>query len=117
MPLLEKVMKRRGLGLAALMFFFFQFCVAQEAPKAPASAELERQLTRLQQGFPGNMAIYMKNLANGDEIALDADSVYETFSVIKLAIAAEVLRQSGAGRFSLTDRVTLKAGDRRLPSG
>jgi len=117
MLLLEKVMKCRGLGLAALMFLSFQLCVSQEAPKAPASGELERELTRLQQGFPGNMAIYMKNLANGDEIALDADSVYETFSVIKLAIAAEVLRQSEAGKFSLTDRVALKAGDRRLPSG
>ena len=63
------------------------------------------------------MAIYMKNLATGDEIALDADTIYETFSVIKLAIAAEVLRQSEAGKFSLADRITLKPGDRRLPSG
>ncbi len=63
------------------------------------------------------MAIYMKNLASGDEIAMDADSVYETFSVIKLSIAAEVLRQSEAGKFSLADRIALKAGDRRLPSG
>jgi beta-lactamase class A len=117
MLLPKKVMKCRGLGLATLMFLSFELCVAQEAPKAAASGELERELTRLQQGFPGSMAIYMKNLANGDEIALDADSVFETFSVIKLAIAAEVLHQSEAGKFFLTDRVTLKASDRRLPSG
>jgi beta-lactamase class A len=110
-------MNRRGLWLALVMFFSFQLCLAQEASKAHPPAQLERELSRLRQGSPGNMAIYMKNLANGDEIALDADTVYETFSVVKLAIAAEVLRQSEAEKFSLADRIALKAGDRRLPSG
>jgi len=100
---------------------FVQFGVAQDSPKtaskSPGLALLEQSVTKLSQPFPGDMAIYMKNLANGDEISLDADTVYETFSVIKLAIAAEALHQSEAGNFSLSDRVTLKAGDRRLPSG
>ena len=110
-------MNRRALWLALLMVVSLQLCLAQEASKTHSPAQLERQLSRLRQEFPGNMAIYMKNLASGDEIALDADTIYETFSVVKLAIAAEVLRQSEAGKFSLADRVALKAGDRRLPSG
>jgi beta-lactamase class A len=114
---MSQVMGYRGFWLASLIVLSFQLCLAQEAAKAHAPAQLERELARLQQGFPGNMAIYMKNLASGDEIALDADAVYETFSVVKLAIAAEVLRQSEAGKFSLADRIALKAGDRRLPSG
>jgi beta-lactamase class A len=122
-PILTKLlpkgreMNRRGLWLALLMVVSLQLCLAQEASKTHSPAQLQCQLSRLRQGFPGNMAIYMKNLANGDEIALDADTIYETFSVVKLAIAAEVLRQSEAGKFSLADRVALKAGDRRLPSG
>jgi len=63
------------------------------------------------------MSIYMKNLSSGDEIALDADTVYETFSVIKLAIAAELMHQVSEGKVSLSRRVTLKANDQRLPSG
>lgn len=110
-------MNRRGLWLVLLMVVSLQLCLAQEASKTHSPAQLERELSRLRQGFPGNMAIYMKNLATGDEIALDADTIYETFSVVKLAIAAEVLRQSETGKFSLADRVALKAGDRRLPSG
>src|SRR5437660_1083877 len=117
MPLRQKDTKRRTLYLASLALFLLQLCLAQETPKPRAPAPLERELSHLQQAFPGNMAIYMKNLANGDEIALDADTVYETFSVIKLAIAAEVLHQSEAGKFSLADRVALKPGYRRLPSG
>ncbi len=110
-------MNCRGLWLALLMFSSCQVCLAQETSKPHPPAQLEHKLSLLRQRFPGNMAIYMKNLASGDEITMDADSVYETFSVIKLSIAAEVLRQSEAGKFSLADRIELKAGDRRLPSG
>ena len=79
--------------------------------------QLKSQLQNIRQGFPGDMAVYMKNLKTGEEIALDADSIYETFSIIKIAIMADVLRQAEAGKFSLDDRISLKAADQRLPSG
>jgi beta-lactamase class A len=110
-------MNRRRFCVVLLVVSIAQFCHTQQTSKTQVPRDLERQLSAVRQKFPGDMAIYMKNLANGDEIALDADSVYETFSVIKLAIASEVLHQSETGKFSLSDRVTLKAGDRRLPSG
>jgi beta-lactamase class A len=43
--------------------------------------------------------------------------VYETFSVIKIPIMAEVLKQSEAGKFALTDRYELTPADARWPSG
>ena len=103
--------------LALLLFSTCLLSAAQNASQPKAPPQLEAELSRIRQTFPGDMAIYMKNLASGEEIALDADTVYETFSVIKLAIASEVLHQSEAGKFSLADRVALKPGDRRLPSG
>ena len=63
------------------------------------------------------MSIYMKNLSSGEEISLDSDTVYETFSVIKLAIASELMHQVQDGKLSLSDRVPLTAGNERLPSG
>jgi beta-lactamase class A len=78
---------------------------------------LRRELEQIRSRFPGDMSIYMKNLSTRDEIALDSDSVYETFSVIKLAIAAELMHQVESGRLSLSDRITTKAADERLPSG
>ena len=110
-------MNRRRFCVVLLVVSIAQFCHTQQTSKTQVPGDLERQRSAVRQKFPGDMAIYMKNLANGDEIALDADSVYETFSVIKVAIASEVLHQSETGKFSLSDRVTLKAGDRRLPSG
>src|SRR5437868_7222871 len=95
---------------------------AHDHPPTPSVASqslqsLQRQLQQIRAQFPGDMSIYMKNLTTGEEIALDADTMYETFSVIKLAIAAELMHQVGNGKASLSDRVALKAKDRRLPSG
>ena len=63
------------------------------------------------------MSIYMKNLSSGEEISLDSDTVYETFSVIKLAIASELMHQVQDRKLSLSDRIPLNAGNERLPSG
>jgi beta-lactamase class A len=79
--------------------------------------ELQAQIQNIRKNFPGDMAVYMKNLQTGEEIAIDADTTYETFSVIKIAIMAEVFHQAEMGKLSLDQRVELKPGDQRLPSG
>jgi N-acetylated-alpha-linked acidic dipeptidase len=84
--------------------------------KASLSA-LQSQLEQIRSRFPGDMSVYMKNLSTGDEIALDSDKVFETFSVIKLTIAAKLMQQVEEGKISLSDRVPLKAENERLPSG
>ena len=80
-------------------------------------AALQNQMEQIRSQFPGEMSVYMRNLSTGDEIALDADKVFETFSVIKLAIAAELMHQVEAGKLSLSDRIPLTAANERLPSG
>ncbi len=114
-------MKPRGPLFFMLLWLAFAATAATAQTPAPAGGEslgqLRSRLQAIRQSFPGNMSIYMKNLSTGDEIALDADTVYETFSVIKLGIAAEVLRDVKAGKFSLSDRIAITPADRRLPSG
>ena len=63
------------------------------------------------------MAIYVENLSTGERVAIDADSSYETFSVIKVPLMAAVLERVREGKLSLSDRVTLSAEQRRIPSG
>lgn len=114
--LLEEALQRN----AALVYGLAEELRRGSSPPAaapPPLAGLEATLAEMRRDFPGDMAVYMKNLATGDEIDLDADSVYETFSVIKIPIMVEVLKQVAAGRFSLDDRVPIKLGDRRIPSG
>ena len=111
---------KRVLLLALLGLAFATTAAAQTATQAAAAeslSQLRDELQAIRRPFPGDMSVYMKNLSTGDEIALDADAVYETFSVIKVAVAAEVLRDAEAGKFSLDDRIAITPADRRLPSG
>jgi beta-lactamase class A len=89
-------------------------------PAAPSKKQvsvLQDKFEKIGSQFPGEMSVYMKNLATGDEVRVDSEKVFETFSVIKLAIAAEVMHQVEAGKFSLSDRIPLTAANERLPSG
>jgi N-acetylated-alpha-linked acidic dipeptidase len=84
---------------------------------APSSDSLEGKLRGIRGDFDGRMGIYVENVVTGETIAIDADSLYETFSVIKVPIMAEVMRQVGEGKLSLSKRIKLEAKDRRIPSG
>jgi beta-lactamase class A len=87
------------------------------ASKRESAPRLRREIEKIRLGFAGEMAVYMKDLASGEEIALDADRVYETYSVIKIPVMVEVLRRVENGDFSLADRIEVKAADMRLGSG
>ncbi len=85
--------------------------------EAPRLTPLEEKLRRIREGFDGRMGIYASNLASGETVTIDADSVYETFSVIKVPIMATVLQRVKDGRLALGDRMTLRLDQRRIPSG
>jgi beta-lactamase class A len=92
--------------------------VAAELPVAGTPAgSLEARVRAIREGFDGRMAVYMQNLATGDTLAIDADSPYETFSVIKVPIMATVMQRVKEGTLSLADRVALRLDQRRIPSG
>lgn len=84
---------------------------------APPEDSLEGRLAAIRDRFDGRMAIYVEHLARKEVTAIDADAPYETFSVIKVPIMAEVLRRVEEGTLALDDRITLEAGQRRIPSG
>lgn len=84
---------------------------------AVPSESLEAKLRAVRESFDGRMAIYVDNLSRGEITAIDADSLYETFSVIKVPIMAEVLRRVKEGRLSLSQRIRIQKGAARIPSG
>ena len=99
----------------ALLTGFGKLAGAQAAP-SPAP-DWGARIEAIRASFPGDMAVFAKHLGSGETLAQDADTVYETFSVIKVPIMAEVMRQAEAGAFSLDDRIAYKNGMARLPSG
>ncbi len=84
---------------------------------SPTTGSLEAQLHQIRDNFDGRLALYMENVATGETLGIDADTPYETFSVIKVPIMATVLQRVKEGKLRLSDRVTLRADQRRIPSG
>jgi beta-lactamase class A len=84
---------------------------------AVPAGSVEERLRAIREGFDGRMAIYAENVATGESFAIDADSAYETFSVIKVPIMVAVLQRVKEGKLSLSDRLPLRLDQRRLPSG
>src|SRR5262249_34170057 len=84
---------------------------------APPAASLDARLRQIRDTVDGRMAVYVENVATGETLGIDADSAYETFSVIKVPIMATVLQRVKEGKLRLDERVTLRADQRRIPSG
>src|SRR5262249_25518964 len=85
----------------------------QQTPLARLQANIER-ITR---SVNAKWGIYIKCVETAEEIALSADETMDTMSVIKIALMVEVFRQIEAGKFGLSDRVTLKESDKRPGTG
>jgi len=93
--------------------------MAQAAPPR-AEAPLNRIRTDIEQitkSVDSNWGIYIKCIDTGEEIAINADQIIETMSVIKIPLMVEAFHQIEAGKFSLTDRYTYKAADARPGTG
>lgn len=92
--------------------------LAALAPAEPASlADLDKQLSKLIDGHKGKVAIGVKHLVNGETYYHNADTVMSTASLIKVAVMIEAYQQADAGKFKLTDMVTLRDQDKVPGSG
>jgi beta-lactamase class A len=80
-------------------------------------ARLQANIERITRSVNAKWGIYIKCVETGDEIALNADETMDTMSVIKIPLMVEVFRQVEAGKFALTDRVTMKESDKRPGTG
>jgi len=103
-----------GLSVALLC------SLAHAQSKSASNVELEQlksQLQNIRQGFPGDMAVYMKNLKTGKRLP------WTLIQFMRLSVSSKfpLWRQScirpKQESFLLTIGITLKAADQRLPSG
>jgi beta-lactamase class A len=60
--------------------------------------KLTSDVTHIQQKFDGVMGVAIRDLTDGRELLINADAVFPTASSIKIAIIAELYRQSQAGQ-------------------
>jgi len=69
--------------------------------------QLRRRIRGIAARLDGSMGVYVRSLATGETLAINADQPFQMASVFKIPILAELLSQVDAGRRSLDDRVVL----------
>jgi beta-lactamase class A len=79
---------------------------AQDAPPAPwTDTVLAARIDSLARGFGGDVGIYVRHLPTGATVAVDADSVFPTASLVKIPILLTLYDQAERGRLDLDARV------------
>lgn len=73
-----------------------------------ATTDLRRELERLTSGFRGTAGVYVRRLPDGDEIAIRADEVFPTASLVKVPILLRLLERVDAKEVSWTEHLTFE---------
>jgi beta-lactamase class A len=71
---------------AVLLIFFYKPCYTQKSDK-----KIQREIENLIKGYNGDIGIYVKNLKNGKTVAINADTVFPTASIVKTSILIGVM--------------------------
>ncbi|HZG42563.1 MAG TPA: serine hydrolase, partial [Longimicrobium sp.] len=72
-----------------------------EPPPERVDPALTARLDSLVRGFRGDVGIYVRHLSTGATVAIDADTVFPTASLIKVPILLTLYEQVAQGRLSL----------------
>src|SRR5271165_786989 len=99
-----------------LPLLFAVSLAAQPTPQTPL-ARLQANIERITRSVNADWGIYIKCIETGEEIAINAGQQMDTMSVIKIPLMMEAFRQIEAGKFALSDTVTLKESDKRPGTG
>lgn len=81
--------------LLLICFLCFSFAKAQKNDPV-----LEKQLQALIAGFKGDIGIYVHNLKNHRQVAINADTIFPTASIVKIPILTGIMRKIEDGQLT-----------------
>ena len=92
--------------LCFLLLMAFVFTGSASAQKI--DKKLQRQVEALFQGFNGDIGVYIKNLENGKTVAINADTVFPTASMVKVPILVGIMDKISRGELEYHQTLTYK---------
>jgi beta-lactamase class A len=89
--------------LITLLFFLPIFAAAQKTDK-----RLQTKLQEAINGFNGNIGIYVKSLRTGKIVAINADTVFPTASIVKVPILLGIMDKIRTGELNYDSSLVYK---------
>ena len=105
-----------GLGWVGLLLVLGAAAARTEAQGLP-SADLEGRIRARLSTLDARASVYAQHVPTGREVALNADEVMNTASVIKIPIMIVAYREAEAGRLDLDERREVTLDDYRQGTG
>jgi beta-lactamase class A len=88
-------------------FLFLVAALYAQTPAPSIDKDLQAKIDEIAKQHRGKVALYAENLKTGKSVAIDADTVIQTASTIKLAALVEAGYQIKEGKKHWDDKVTL----------
>lgn len=86
-----------------IIFFITGFCIAQKTDK-----KLESKILDLIKGFNGDIGVYVKSLKNDKVVAINADTVFPTASIVKVPILVGISDKLNSGELNYDSALVYK---------
>lgn len=81
------------------------FCLPILSYAQKIDAKLEQKLKKEITNFQGDIGIYIKNLKTGKEVAIQADTLFPTASIVKVPILVGVFQKIANGELTLDQKL------------
>lgn len=94
---MTKVFLLKILVMIRLLIPLFAVCFFVPAMAQKEDKVLQRRLTDLTRDFQGDVGIYVRHLTSGQEVRINADTLFPTASMIKVPITIGVFSKLEAG--------------------
>jgi beta-lactamase class A len=91
-----------------IIFAFIFSCISVIAFSQRIDKKLEKQLSELLKPFNGNYGIYVHDLKKNKTVAINADSVFTTASIVKIPILTGIFDKLEKGELQYHQELTYK---------
>ncbi|GAA4739362.1 serine hydrolase [Flavisolibacter ginsenosidimutans] len=83
-----------------IFLLLFLFAVVVDAAAQKKDKKLQKQVEELIKGFNGDVGVYVKNLKNNKTVAVNADTVFPTASMVKIPILLGIMDKINRGELA-----------------
>ena len=92
-------------SILLLFIFLFTSCITFSQK---TDRKLQRKVEELVKGFNGEIGVYIKNLDNNKTVAINADSLFPTASIVKVTILVGVMDKVNIGELGYHQEVVFR---------
>lgn len=94
--------------MKTILFLLAAFIAGLNLSAQKIDKKLQKQVEELLKGFNGDVGVYIKNLKNGKTVAINADTVFPTASMVKIPILTGVMEKMNRGELGYHQSLTYK---------